>query len=379
MTDTANPETGATGVRPATVSDGLDYDTAASLLEGALEREEQAETQARERDESGRFVARDERYQGEEAEADEAEAEAEEGEAEESDGTEAAEETGEAEEDANYSSVVELAEALEMPLDEFLANIKVPVKIDGQEQMVTLSEARDGFQMQSAFTKRTQELAEQRKAFEAERNAQMETLNQSLQQAQTLSKAMESALVADYEKVNWDELRFTDPAEFAAKRQEFAERIQGIEYMKAQVGQESAKQQEATQQEQQQRLQQHLAKEAEALLTKVPEWHNADKAKAEKAELREYMQANGFTDDEMAQLYDHRAVVMLRKAMMYDRGEQSKNVAKKKVAKLPKLTKKGTKPNPKEAQRRTAGKKFDALKKTGKVDEAAALFFDMEL
>jgi len=359
MTDNANPETGATGIQGE-----LTQDQAASLLGEVLDREDEDESSI-------------ERGEGAETlKEDDSEDESKEDESED-DSEESTDEAEEAEEETSYSSVTELAEALDMTPEDFLAQIKIPVKVDGKEQMVSLSEARDGFQMQSAFTKKSMELAEQRKAFEAERSAKVQEWDQAIKQSQALTQAMESTLVADYQKVNWDDLRLTDPAEYAAKRQEFAERVQSIEWMKQQAGQVSAQQQEVQTQEQQAQLQTHLAREADALQSAIPEWTSPDKAKAEKAQLRDYLLSSGYNEQEIAQLYDHRAVVALRKAMLYDQGRKETDVAKKKVATLPKLVKKGAKPNPKEDQRRKSSKKFDALKKSGKVDEAAALFYDL--
>ena len=42
------------------------------------------------------------------------------------------------------------------------------MKVDGQEIEVDLDELRNGYSRQQAYTKRSMELAEQRKAFEAE-------------------------------------------------------------------------------------------------------------------------------------------------------------------------------------------------------------------
>lgn len=50
-----------------------------------------------------------------------------------------------------------------LEVDDDLAQKHVRVKIDGQEQSVPLREALEGYQRQSVFTQRTQELAEQRR------------------------------------------------------------------------------------------------------------------------------------------------------------------------------------------------------------------------
>lgn len=52
-------------------------------------------------------------------------------------------------------------EELVLPLDQY-GNYKIPVKVDGQEEFVPLAEAREGYQRQADYTRKTQELATQR-------------------------------------------------------------------------------------------------------------------------------------------------------------------------------------------------------------------------
>jgi len=70
--------------------------------------------------------------------------------------------------------------------------------------------------------------------------------------------------------------------------------------------------------------------EQNALLVKaVPDFADPAKATTEKKALRDYLGAQGFQDDELAQLVDHRTVVVARKAMLYDRLMAAKPEAKK--------------------------------------------------
>lgn len=59
------------------------------------------------------------------------------------------------------------AEPEYLDIDDSLGGKYVKVKVDGEELSVPLSEALQGYQRQEAFTRRTQELAEQRKQAEA--------------------------------------------------------------------------------------------------------------------------------------------------------------------------------------------------------------------
>jgi len=73
-----------------------------------------------------------------------------------------------------------------------------------------------------------------------------------------------------------------------------------------------------TAQQRAQEMQAHLATQQEALIQAVPEWKDSKKAKAEKALLIEFGQKIGFSEEELKNVYDHRAVIALRKAALYD-------------------------------------------------------------
>lgn len=57
------------------------------------------------------------------------------------------------------------AETPVLPVDEY-ANYVVPIKVDGEELKVPLSEALSGYQRQADYTRKTQELSEQRQQVE---------------------------------------------------------------------------------------------------------------------------------------------------------------------------------------------------------------------
>lgn len=100
----------------------------------------------------------------------------------------------------------------------------------------------------------------------------------------------------------------------------------------------------------------------------------ADEVKGElvKREIREYAKSAGWTEQELAKVYDHRAVVSLWKAAQYDKLMKNKSGAIKKVAEAPKTLKPGTGTS---QQTDDQSKKLrQQLKKSGKARDAAALF-----
>jgi hypothetical protein len=277
-----------------------------------------------------------------------------------------------AEQAPEFNSITELAEALEMPLDDFLAKIKGKVKVNGEEREVTLAELRDGYQMESDYRRKTHELSENRKAFEAEREQIATELSRQYQEAQHLTGALEQQLVSEFQAIDWNHLRQTDAAEYAARRQEFNERMAEVQSIKQNVGYQLQRQAEEAAQKQAYELRQILQQESEKLAEAIPEFRDEAKAKEVKGKIKTFLRDYGFSDEEIGSIYDHRYVKILRDAIAYQdlkaKGVETKN----KVVNAPKLTKPGS-TDKTSAQNRAVQQLRDKLRKSGRVEDAANL------
>lgn len=242
------------------------------------------------------------------------------------------------------------------------------VKAAGEEKQVTLDELMQGYQLGADYTKKTQEVAEQRKAIEAEQKAIEEAKQVRDAYAQRL-QAMEQFLSQGQDTPeDLAQLKENDPIGFAEKVAEMTLKKEQIAQVKAEQDR-IAQQQQA---EQQQNMAKFVQQEANKLSQVLPEF--SDKAKGEQLrnEIRNYGKSVGFTDQELAQVYDSRHVIMLHKAMQYDKLQKSKPAVTKKVSKAPKMVKSGTKV--KEGNTDIRKKQMNKLKQTGKARDAAALF-----
>lgn len=259
--------------------------------------------------------------------------------------------------------------------------IKIPTKVNGQEGEATLSDLIADYQIKQASEERLNSLKAEKAEFESERVKQQEVFNNQLTQATELVNLLEKQFLADVENINWEELRETDPAEYSARRQDLQEKQQQLLQAK-----------ESIQTEQQTKVMENyqtlLAKESQALMETFPSWADEAVAKQQKTEIRDFLLTSGFTPQEIdgavddrgnlqaMGIIDHRAINLAYKAMLYDRGMQKADVAKKKVMKVPKVAKpgapKGKSDEDVEKQKKLRGK----LKKSGKVEDAAALIRD---
>ena len=239
------------------------------------------------------------------------------------------------------------------------------VKVDGEEYEVTLDELQSGYSRQQAYTKRSQELAEQRKAFEKEasevkamRDAyaqQLELLKGQIQQT-TQQEPDWSALAGQYST----EDLFLMKAEFDKQKESLAR----VEAEQRQIAQQQA-------QEQQAQMQEHLAKQRTEMLDRIPSWQNEETRNEERLEVIKYAQQRvGFSEEEIANASDARAIELLYKAWQWDKLQQKTPAAKKKARKAPKMAKSGQPKGKAEVASRQRRKALDKLEKVKSVDAA---------
>lgn len=242
------------------------------------------------------------------------------------------------------------------------------VKVGKEEVEVPLDELLKGYSRTADYTRKTQEIAETRKAIEAERvkieeaNRLRDTYAQRLQLIEQMLNQQESG-------EDLATLKETDPIGYATRVAEQVEREKQLAAVRAEQ-QRIAQQQQA---EHGERLKQHLAQEAQKLAEAIPEFADPVKSQVVKADVRNYAKGIGFSDQELAQAYDHRAITALYKAMQYDKLMGKKPEANKKVSQAPKMLKPGTS-TPEARQSQEVKQMRGRLKQSGRARDAAAIF-----
>ena len=241
------------------------------------------------------------------------------------------------------------------------------VKVGKEEVEVPLDELLKGYSRTADYTRKTQEIAEARKTVEAERT--------KIEEAARLRDTYAQRLEVIEQMLNQDSgedlatLKETDPIGYAVKVAEQAEREKQLNAVRAER-QRLAQQQQA---EQSERLKAHLAAEAQKLAEAIPDMSDPVKGQAIRTDIRNYAQKLGFSEQELAQVYDSRAVTALYKAMQYDKLVSNKGEATKKVSQAPKMLKPGTS-TPEARQTQEIKNMRGRLKKSGRAKDAAALF-----
>jgi hypothetical protein len=241
---------------------------------------------------------------------------------------------------------------------------KHKVKVDGREEEVTLEELLKGYSRTSDYTRKTQATAARDKELEAEREA----VRAERQRYATSLVDLESALKSMSSEPDWDKLRKENPAVFP---EVFAEWQLHTQKLKA-VEEERQAAVAAVQADHDKAHKAFLAAENAKLLEAIPEWKDQAVSKKDRDDLLAYGQQTGFSEQELKSVVDSRALIMLRKAMLYDRAEAAKAAAQPKVKeKIDKA--KVVAPGPKgKSQVTELTRRNQRLAKTGSVKDAAS-------
>jgi len=255
------------------------------------------------------------------------------------------------------------------PEEEEQAAESFTVKINGEEVEVQLDELKNGYSRQADYTKKSQALAAERNSFEQDRDA---VLLERQQYAQLLGALQTQLNTSDEPVPDFDRLYNEDPIEATRlerewNKRQFAkrERAQAIQLEQQRVAQ-------ANQQYQTQAMQQVLSEEVHRLPEVIPEWKDEATAQTEREELRQYLLEAGVAEEELQSLVRANHIKVLRKAMLYDRGQ----------SRIKKAAKKGNrsatvKPGSRQGQVKPGSKRVknarQRLAKSGRLEDAAGL------
>lgn len=185
------------------------------------------------------------------------------------------------------------------------------VKVDGKDVEVPLDELLKGYSRTADYTRKTEALANARKAFEGEAEAVKQERSQYAQLLPALAQQLQSALPQPPDP----SLRDTDPLQYVLERQKYEDALGQVNAAFSELQRvQSVQQAEETKQ-----LSAHLAQAAQKLPELVPAWKDPKAYERDRPKLRTYLKDKlGYSDDEINQAYDPRAVAAAYKAMKYD-------------------------------------------------------------
>jgi hypothetical protein len=166
-----------------------------------------------------------------------------------------------------------------------------------------------------------------------------------------------------------DSLKETDPIGYAVKVAELSQREKQL----AQVRAERERISQQQEYDRQQQMRQMVAAESEKLVAAIPEFADPSKGEVIRKDIRTYGKQMGFSDEELANVFDSRAVLTLYKAMQYDKLQSSKPAVNKRVQEAPKVLKPGVS-KPRDSNSEELKKLKARAKSSGRVADAASVF-----
>ena len=250
------------------------------------------------------------------------------------------------------------------------------VTINGNKQKVTLDELLKGYSRESDYTKKTQDLGNQRKEVDSmqenlrkELEAVKSSRNQYAEQLETLSKNLKQ----EEKNIDWDSLYESDPAEYVKQKAESDKRKEALQIAQ----QEQMRIRQEQQEEQKQVYDNYIANERKILTEKLPIY--ADKVKGPELtkNLSNFAKESGYSDQEIAMMVDHRAVLLLVDAYRYNQLKKTK-LADKKVNKTSRVvTSNASNVREESDKKQNVDKRMSRLKQSGHISDAQDVLKEM--
>jgi len=241
---------------------------------------------------------------------------------------------------------------------------KFKLKVGDEELEVTEDDLKGGYLRNKDYTQKTQKLAAERKEFEEKELAAVRQERQLY--AEYLKKLEE---VTQPQKVDWDKLRNEVPPDvFAAAYADHDRATKQAEAVKAERQRVEAVQAEDVRKE----FAKYVDAENEKVIDAKPEWKDPEKRLAGFRELIEYAREQGIPDNEIRSLTDHRAILLLDKAMQFDKQAKAKPEIRNKIDKVLVDATPGTTRTPSKTKGTKLERAKGRLARSGSVDDAAA-------
>lgn len=237
------------------------------------------------------------------------------------------------------------------------------VKVDGQEVKVPLEDLKRSYSGQAYIQKGMQEAASAKKEAEG---VYLALLEERQKTSELLMQLQSGQLIAAPTPPN-RELFDKDPIGYMEAKVQYDEDVQAWSNQQYAI-QQAAQAQEA---QMQAALQVHLRDQMKELADAVPDFADAEKASRLRDQLMSYGAKEGYTAEELGQVVDHRAIKVLRKAMLYDQIVAKRGEADKKVEGAKPFVKPGTKRPARTGKAKARQTAASRMKKSGSVDDVA--------
>jgi len=237
----------------------------------------------------------------------------------------------------------------------------VDISVNGESKLVSVKDLKRLYGQEASLTKKSQDLATQRKQSEEQLAQTQMSYQKLLERAEARYKpyADIDMLVASREM---------DAETFSQLRQDAKQAEDDLKFLQEESGQLVSQ----AQQQHQQATREAAADCVKVLQDQLPDWGNELYA-----DIRDYAVKSGLPKDQVDQYTDPQVIMLINKARLYDQSKQSAN-SKKAKAKLKKsksgkkvLSSKKAPPSKKSIQKAKQQKQMDSLSSAKDLDDIA--------
>ena len=233
----------------------------------------------------------------------------------------------------------------------------IPVKVDGKDEMKTLDQLKQSYSGQATINKRFQEIAQNRKEIEQQREQLLQVMQQSAQ-----AGGMQPPILPAKDLFSSDPIGYMEEKlKYDEKKAEYDQYQQNV----AQVQQQHFQQQN-------QAHQSYLKEQLGQLQHHIPEFANPEQAAKLRDDIVQVGIDYGFSPEEMAAVSDSRYVRALNDARKYRQLVAKRAKAAQKGDKARPVVKAGSRKAPENAAA-TRNKMQQKLRNSGSIEDALSL------
>jgi hypothetical protein len=233
------------------------------------------------------------------------------------------------------------------------------VIVNGEKIDVDLEELKAGYQKDADYRRKTEEIAIEKRELKSEEDRLKNQYSTKMDDLNSLVVTLNAEINNDMNSKELDALWDEDPTEAARVDRKITKRKQSIQ----QAQQKLREHQEA-------QFQEILKNEQKKLHLKHPEIADPIKGATVKNNIMSYLNSKGFSNDDVARIYDSRYFDVIMDGMKANATKP--NLVSKKV-KPTTVVKSGVKTTKEDVNSQSRLKKINALKKSGSTKDATDL------
>ena len=236
------------------------------------------------------------------------------------------------------------------------------VTVNGEKIDVDLEELKAGYQKDADYRRKTEELAIEKRELRAEEDRLKNQYSTKMEDLNSLVATLNAEINNDMNSKELDALWEEDPTEAAKVDRRIQKRKNTIQQA-----------QQKLRDHQQAQFQEILREEQKKLHLKHPEIADPIKGTTVKSNIMNYLSSKGFSNEDVARIYDSRYFDVIMDGMNFNKSKSVKPGLVSKKVKPSKFVKSGTKSTKEELNSKTRLNQIKALKKSGNPKDATDL------